>query len=74
MIRSNTVIADCQTIQPVDVLPLFDDYDSHWDDDTEVNYQFVKKNTRIEFSWHWRDNILVPNYISVEKENSEVKI
>ncbi len=67
--KSDTVISNCQTITPKSVCSLFKEYIDHWDDDTEVNYQFVEKNIRAEFSWHWDTNELVPNYISLEYDN-----
>lgn len=69
--KDGKILNEGGSILPDKICEHFGNYDDHWDDDTEVNYQFVHNDVRIEFSWHWSGkniNTLIFNYIMVEIE------
>ncbi|MRX27824.1 hypothetical protein [Kangiella sp. HZ709] len=53
-------------IKPNDILPLYAEIYSHFDDGVEVNYQFKEEKVLLEFSWNKCKSGLELNYINLQ--------
>jgi hypothetical protein len=65
IIIENQEFKTISDIQPDLIKCIFGELVDSWDDDVEVNNQYIRNEVRWEFSWHHKDNKLIPNYISV---------